>query len=180
MLNHEHNETSVLEFNVNIMDFKERMSTGEIGKCFFDVFGGDEVSSYFIERIINWAVSEIESKQETIDIELLETVFKPESLIMNFQINAMKVIFSLGINEWLREDGNLEELIIKNITVDIFKQVVDSLRIVLQHLINNSNVGNGSCGGNGMRTFVSNKIDEYLRTVDPIRIMKTNGNNRLN
>ena len=150
-------------------------SSSKINECFMKILGDDKSTDYFVKTLYDW----IEQKREAIDDDKFLATFDEatsvESLSFNININFMKLSFNQAVNDWLIEGGDLDDVIVKNLTFECYKEVIDGLLEMMKQIFD-------SPINFAKLTFGTEEDDDFDAYSDENNIfrMPNENNNRLN
>lgn len=187
MSRQDNNNMAMMRMNVNLKKLYERISNGKIGDHFSEMMGNEEVALCYAEGIIEWVNEKVENFADQKLKRLFEKLMMPQNLFINFQINIITIVFEKALMQWINNGGEFENIIIKNIDIRTIKEAIKMLQDSILGIIDDpeslrqlENVDLSNYEGSQIMIRGKNSIDEYLKDIDPIRIMKFKNNKYLN
>ena len=187
MSNQDNGNIAKMQFDVNLTNLYDRMTDGKIGDHYSKMMGNEEIALYYAKEIIEF----INEKVETITDKKLRSLFEkltmPQNLFINFQRNIISIVLGKSLMQWINEGGIFEEIVISNIDVETIKEAIKMLQKAIKEIILDptclyqlENINNSSEEVVILHNAEKTSIDEYLKSIDPIRIMKFNNKTHMN
>lgn len=125
------NKQETIGFMVNKNDFFKKFTKGRIGKRFNDFMNSEEIRAYLEKNVVEWATPFVD---EIINFKLRDA-FRNMINFENIYYSMASMIFAKSLEEWMKTGGNLDSIILSNVTIEELQDNVKTFKTAFKKLI---------------------------------------------
>lgn len=166
---------------IDVSELYNRFMQGKIGERFKRLIKNEQVASYYVENIIVWSKNLCNTISDKEKRETFEQIISVQMLEFNFQIQLISMVFSEALSMWMNGIEDLDSNIIELLNIESVKKTVEFVQQMLIAVV--SDYEDDTDSGIPvvtLQSFPSSGNLQVEENIPDFRIMKNNGNNKLN